>query len=344
MKRRVLFFAHVARPELLTVTSFYQTDIRILEELGCEVVLTNSSAAFARFWTYDFAFIWFWTMGVFPAFVSKAVGKKVVFTGGIDNLVEDVSPSPFRRWVDRTLFRLCNVVADGNIMLSSADITTLRRMGIEIRHRALVPCVIDVEKYQYDGRVKKDLITTVVWMGTGEGNTIKKGADRLLNVYAHLLRRNANLSLTIIGETGPGSEYLKRLAAGLDVAEQVTFTGMISEERKIEYLRDSKFYFQLSRYEGFGIAAIEALAAGNIVVHSGKGALAETLGNTFGKMVDDPEDYAAIAALVQDLNRDYAQQGAWIARGIEHARNTYSYETRKRGLKQALDSILLEGR
>ena len=42
-------------------------------------------------------------------------------------------------------------------------------------------------------------------------------------------------------------------------------------------MKQSKYYFQLSLYEGFGLAALEALCANNIIIHSGKGGLANPI-------------------------------------------------------------------
>ena len=53
--------------------------------------------------------------------------------------------------------------------------------------------------------------------------------------------------------------------------------GEVSEEDKINLLKRSKYYFQLSLYEGFGLAALEALCADNILIHSGKGGLANSI-------------------------------------------------------------------
>lgn len=41
----------------------------------------------------------------------------------------------------------------------------------------------------------------------------------------------------------------------------------------------SKYFFQLSKYEGFGLAALEALASGNIIIHSNAGGLKYVVGD-----------------------------------------------------------------
>lgn len=50
--------------------------------------------------------------------------------------------------------------------------------------------------------------------------------------------------------------------------DSIELIGEVSEEEKIAFLKRSKYYFQLSLYEGFGLAALEALCASNILIHS----------------------------------------------------------------------------
>ena len=108
---------------------------------------------------------------------------------------------------------------------------------------------------------------------------IRKGVDKMLFVCAEFLKLNPNYKIHIMGSTGEGTEYLKGLISDLNIGDSVTFTGRISEEEKIDTLKRSRFYFQLSLYEGFGVAAVEGLATGNVVVHSGKGGLKDSVGN-----------------------------------------------------------------
>jgi glycosyltransferase involved in cell wall biosynthesis len=89
---------------------------------------------------------------------------------------------------------------------------------------------------------------------------------------------DSDYQLIIIGTKGVGTDYLLKYMDERSIPSKcILFTGGISDNEKINILKYSKFYFQFSKYEVFGIAALEALASRNIVIHSGIGGLKDTL-------------------------------------------------------------------
>jgi len=327
MKKRVLFYASVSNKKLFETMGFYSTDISILSEMGFEVSTTNSIIDFLKFWDYDICFIYFWTKGVVPAFISKLFHKKVIFTGGIDSLDQSYNKCKYDYNIKKVFFKLCTLFSDANIIVSKTDLENIHKIGYSISNIHLVPHVINFKKYEYDNRVKENIITTIAWMGTVK-NVQRKGVDKVLYVFQEFLRINDHFKLIIIGKTGKGTKYLQEIAQELNISENIIFTGSISEVLKVDYLKSSKVYFQLSEYEGFGIAAIEALAAGNIVLHSGKGALSYTISD-FGIQVEDMTNYKEIANLLNKICINYKNQSDFIQQGIKYVRDNFSYNIRK---------------
>ncbi len=327
MNKRVLFYASIPDKKLFEITGFYKTDISILRDLGYKVFLSNSFKDVLRFWNYDISFIYFWTRGVIPAFVSKLFHKKVIFTGGLDSIDQEYNKSNWDYNIKKILFKLCTIFSDANIIVSETDLKNIRKTGYSTNNIHLIHHVIDLKKYEYDYRVKENIITTIAWMET-VGNVQRKGVDKLLYVFKKFLQMNNQFKLVIIGTMGPGAKYLQEIARELNISGKIIFTGSISEQEKIDYLKNSKIYFQLSEYEGFGIAAIEALAAGNIVFHSGKGALSYTI-SSFGIEVKDTTDYQHIAHLLNNICITYQNYSNFIQQGIEHVKNNFSYNFRK---------------
>lgn len=133
---------------------------------------------------------------------------------------------------------------------------------------------IDITNFMKDEIVKENFFTTIVWMGN-VNNVKRKGVDIALYVFS-ILKQNTLFSdykFIIIGKVGEGTSYLRSLIVKYNLTNDVIITDEISETSKIDYLKRSKYYFQLSFYEGFGLAALEALVAKNIVIHSAKGGL-----------------------------------------------------------------------
>lgn len=336
-RKRVLFYSSVKDKNLFRITGFYSTDINILNDLGYKVQLSNSFKDFFKFWQYDITFIYFWTKGLIPAIISKIFFKKVLFTGGIDSLDRNYNESKWDYIIKKIVFKLCAINSDANIIVSKSDLNNIKETGYSLKRLHYLPHVIDFEKYAYDGSPKKDIITTVVWMGNRR-NVERKGVDKLLHVYKEFLKYDRNINVVIIGSPGEGTLFLKDIAQKYKIEAMVKFTGQISEDEKIKYLKESKYYFQLSEHEGFGIAAIEALAAGNIVLHSGRGGLADTM-DSFGICVEDIYDFKNIAKQLNTINENYEIYSELIKGSIKHVKENYSYDVRKNGIARIIKEI-----
>lgn len=337
LNKKILFYSSVSDKKLFQLTGFYSTDISILQELGYDVFLSNSYKDFLYFWKYDIAFIYFWTRGVIPAIISKIFGKKVIFTGGVDSLDKIYNKSKKNYLIKKILFKLCTMFSDANIIVSESDLKNIAATNYKIKNIFLIPHVIDFEKYKYDGTPKENMITTIAWM-EAKSNVCRKGVDKLLYVFKEFLEYGNNFELVIIGTLGAGADYLKEIAKKIGIIEKISFTGSIDEKEKIVYLKKSKIYCQLSEYEGFGIAVLEALASGNIVVHSGKGGLSSTL-KSFAVKVDDIENYKNIAGLLHELNSNYEQYSNLIKQGMIHIENNFHHDVRKRELNKIISEF-----
>lgn len=93
-----------------------------------------------------------------------------------------------------------------------------------------------------------------------------------------------------------------RIARGLGIARQVIFTGWISREHKPALYSGARAFLFPSRYEGFGLPPLEAMACGTPVVASDAGSLPEVVGN--GGMLLAPDDVAGLAEAMRLLWED----------------------------------------
>lgn len=94
----------------------------------------------------------------------------------------------------------------------------------------------------------------------------EKNVDLLIRAVGRLLPENPGIRCIIIGD-GPEKERLMGLAGDLGVDGSVLFTGFLKgDEEVIGHLKSSKVFVFPSTREGFGIAALEAMACGLPVV------------------------------------------------------------------------------
>lgn len=96
-----------------------------------------------------------------------------------------------------------------------------------------------------------------------------KRIDQLIRATHSLLESGENVHLRIIGpDWNHQKKELLRLVYDLGISKFITFEGAVSDSVLIEACQTAHVFLSASEYEGFGIAAVEALASGTLgVVH-----------------------------------------------------------------------------
>ena len=84
-RKKILFYSSVKNIKLFDIQRFYSVDVKLLENLGYDVIKTNKISCFFKFWNYDISFLYFYRWSLFPALISRCFLKKIYFTGGIDH-------------------------------------------------------------------------------------------------------------------------------------------------------------------------------------------------------------------------------------------------------------------
>ncbi|HEY1198242.1 MAG TPA: glycosyltransferase family 4 protein [Thermoplasmata archaeon] len=143
-----------------------------------------------------------------------------------------------------------------------------------------------------------------------------KGVDTFLRAAARVVPSFSDVLFVIAGE-GPEYERLIQLAAKLGIGDRVMFLGKVSEEEREVLLAGSSVFVLPSVVEPFGIAALEAMAAGVPTIVSRTSGVAEmSRGTTFKVDFWDVEEFASrIAELLEypTLRATMGDQGRWAA-------------------------------
>ena len=237
--------------------------------------------------------------------------------------------------VQSIFFNLCGVLSHSNVIVSDADLENCERIQwlFPRRKNRVVKHCIDVESYASAGLAgRSKSLVTIAWMARTE-NVIRKGVLETIQLFQQMHQRDPEFRLFIIGPTGEGTACVRALIAELGLENQVVITGAISEAEKIAKLKGAMAYTQLSKYEGFGIAAIEALAAGAIVIHSNAGGLREAVGK-HGLVWSDGEP-SCLDELFELLGAPQ-RHAAWTAAGLRHVQTHYCREVRLGRLRSIL--------
>ena len=132
---------------------------------------------------------------------------------------------------------------------------------------------IDLNIFYPDSKIKKipNRLVTVA-----SADVPLKGLDFLLEALSDLAKVYPNISLSIIGEQKKGG-HTERLLKKLRLEDRVRFFSNITQEELRKTYCEAEIAIIPSLYEGFGFAAIEAMACGVPLISTSGGALPEVI-------------------------------------------------------------------
>ncbi len=168
----------------------------------------------------------------------------------------------------------------------------------------------------------------------------KKGLEALLDSWVEVVRGEPAAMLLIAG-TGRESYVhdLHARAAALGIARDVLWLGHLDESSKLAALGASTAFVLPSLSENFGIAAVEALAAGLPSVLSAGVGISEEVAEARAGVVVSPSSSEIASALLRVLGGDgFAKELSSNARRL--ARGSYSLEAMGEGLYGLYAEIL----
>ncbi|MCI4324434.1 MAG: glycosyltransferase family 4 protein [Thermoplasmata archaeon] len=122
--------------------------------------------------------------------------------------------------------------------------------------------------------------------------TATKNVDTFLRAAARVAPAFPDALFVVAGE-GPEYPRLIDLAVHLGVGDQVLFLGHVTEEERLSLLASASVFVLPSVVEPFGIAALEAMAAGVPVILSRTSGVAEIASNVFAIDFWDVEEFAS---------------------------------------------------
>ena len=131
----------------------------------------------------------------------------------------------------------------------------------------------------------------------GRASDPNKGIEDLIEAFAQLPHP---LRLTLVDDSHPNHPARKR-AQRLGCADRLQITGRIDTDELVRRYQRASLVVVPSRYEGFGLAAVEAMACGTPVVACAAGALTEVVGEAGGGVLVPPNQPRALASAIADL-------------------------------------------
>lgn len=230
-------------------------------------------------------------------------------------------------WLMRLVDRFTLNWTDRIVCCSDAVHRSLiSRVGGTVEDCTVIPFGVDIDQFT------SPVAATRGELGLQDGGKVigtvcrlvepKKGLRILLLAMAELARRRGRppCQLVIVGD-GPSRRELESLAEHLKLSSWIVFAGSRRDIPRVLHALDA--FVLPSLYEGFGIAILEAMAAGKPIIATQVGGIPEfVLSGQTGILVE-PGNVQALADAIDRLLIHPEEAKTMGAKGRAQARESY---------------------
>jgi glycosyltransferase involved in cell wall biosynthesis len=188
--------------------------------------------------------------------------------------------------------------------LTKLDFNEYAKLGVKKDDIIEIPNGVDVEKYTNpnkkgieDFKKKHNLDrNTILYVGRIHES---KGLQYVIESI-----KDIDCKLLIVGPDGGYRKVLRKKAEELKILDKIIFLGRVSDEDLILSYFSSDLFVLFSEWEGFGIVAIEAMAAGLPVISSDRGALPFLVKNDFNGEIVEFKNIVKLREAIVNLVKD----------------------------------------
>ena len=209
----------------------------------------------------------------------------------------------FRTMVPRSARRAARIVAVSEV--TRRDL--IEHYGVDARKIVVIPNGVDPE-FSPEGPAR-DGAPYLLFVGS-----LQARKDPVTAIEA-LACGDPEVRLVLVGPDKGGGREARAAADRLGVADRLEFAGHVGKTELASLYRGALALIFPSRFEGFGLPVIEAMASGTPVVASSAGAIPEVAGDA--AILVEPGDPVALAGGVAQA---LADRERLVQAGFERAR------------------------
>jgi glycosyltransferase involved in cell wall biosynthesis len=154
--------------------------------------------------------------------------------------------------------------------LTKLDFKEYKRLGVKERKILEIPNGVDFEEFSKEdkkeiSKIKKEYGKFILYVGRIHKS---KGLQYVIEAI-----KDIDIKLLIVGKDSGYKKELEKISEGMKIRSKIVFLGGIIDKKLIDFYKASEAFVLFSEWEGFGIVAIEAMAAGKPLIVSDRGSL-----------------------------------------------------------------------
>jgi glycosyltransferase involved in cell wall biosynthesis len=165
----------------------------------------------------------------------------------------------------------------------------------------------------------------------------RKNIETLFQAFGAYRREGGQYKLHTVGDSWE-SDRIQQLLDAHNIDNGFVTHGAVSQQRLRELYQSASLYVYPSRYEGFGLSTLEAMACGCPVVVPEQPNLEEVTGGSV-LVYGSPADAASLTRALHELEQNDEKRASLRSQGLENA-TRYSWERCAKETLQVYQNVL----
>ncbi len=226
--------------------------------------------------------------------------------------------------------------ADKIIALSQHEAGLLKLMGVPAPRVSVVPLWIDTNYIESVSGPAGTHVSRPAILFVGQLK-YRKGFDVLADAMPLVVQEYPDASFIFVGHNPRHEPALRGICRANGTEQNLLIAGRVSEEEKIRLFRECSVYVLPTRYEGFGLPLLEAMAAGCPVVSSKIPVVDEIIQDGSNGLLAELESPESLASKINQVLDDRELRGRLVQNGRRTVRERYDEESLVRRILDVYD-------